>query len=754
MAKNKAAKTVEVAANVTANTFGTVLRTVVKVITTIILIFLTTGLLFTCIFAYFAKENLSDSLDITLKDVTLNLASNIYYIDAAGQQQELATLHGIENRVWVEYDNIPAYMEQAAIAIEDKRFEEHQGVDWYRTVGAFGNMFLAMKDDFGGSTITQQLIKNVTQKDDVTVQRKLTEIFSALEFERMYEKSEIMEWYLNAVFFGQGCYGVGTASQVYFGKDVWDLSLAECACIVGITNNPSKYDPYISPSNNKERKDTILYEMYDQDFITYEQYTEAINEDLVFKRAPDEEPELVIFNFYTEAVIKDVTYDLMKAKGISFAVASNLVYNGGLQIEACMDESIQHQLDELYMNPANFPTGKAPNGESIQSAAIVMDPYTGKILAMAGEIGEKTSNLTFNRATDAQRPPGSAIKPIAIYGPAIDQNLISPTTLVLDSPSVVLTGRSDGWLPKNSNFSYGGVMTIQSALVNSVNTVSAQILDKMGVDQSYKYMTERLGFTSLVEADRDYAPLSLGQITNGVTVREMAQAFAAFANDGIFTYSRTYSTVRDSEGNIILDNSPKTIVAFKANTAWTISHMLNIAATSGTGSESSLYGVMPHAGKTGSSDGWKDRWFVGYTPYYVCAVWTGYDTPARIYASGNPSAQTWRKIMLPLHEGLEYKTFKTPTFSGPTNIFGNLVEESPSPEPEEESPIPSENPSPDVSPDIPTSPTPTPPAPSIPVSPSPSLPVSPPPTSPSLPPTSPSLPPSPIVSPTPTLPVE
>ena len=720
MDKKEAKKAATAAASTTAVTVSGVLRVVLKVLATLLLIFITTGLLFTCIFAYYVKTNLSDDLDITLEDMTLNLASTIYYTDESGNNVALASLHGNENRVWVDYENIPEYMSHAAIAIEDKRFIDHNGVDWYRTTGAFVNMFLSMKNDFGGSTITQQLIKNLTKEDDITVQRKILEIFRALKLEKMYTKDQIMEWYLNVSFFGENCNGVATAAKTYFDKDVWDLDLAECASIIGITNNPSKYDPYISRSNNKARQELILKEMYDQGFITYDEYTQAVSEELVLKRGENEEYEQPINSYYVDAVIEDVAKDLMQEKGINQDTAENLIYNGGLQIYSCLDMRAQNIVDSIYKDPANFPTVKSPAGESLQSAVVVLDPYTGAIKALSGGIGEKKGNLVFNRAVDALRPPGSSIKPIAIYGPAIDQGLISPTTLVDDNPELKLNGTS--WYPRNAGGGNAGVITIQQALTSSINTVSAQILDKLTPSVSYNYLYERLGVVSLVESDRDYAPLALGQLTNGITVREMAQAYDAFVNDGVFTYARSYTHITDSEGNMVLDNPAETIVAFKANTAWTISYMLNIAATYGTGSESYL-GNMPHAGKTGSSSDYCDRWFVGFTPYYVAAVWTGYDTPARMYVTGNPAAQIWKKIMYPLNEGLEYKAFKTPTLSGPTNIFGELSE-TPSPSPSEEaseSPSASDNSS---GTDI-TSPSPSAPVPSLPVTPSPTAPVSP-----------------------------
>lgn len=719
MEKKEAKKAAKAAASATAGTVTGVLRVVLKVLATLLLIFITTGLLFTCIFAYYVKTNLSSDLDVSLEEMTLNLSSTIYYTDESGNRATLASLHGKENRVWVKYGNIPSYMEKAAVAIEDKRFYDHHGVDWYRTVGAFGNMFLSMKNDFGGSTLTQQLIKNLTKEDDITVQRKILEIFRALKFENMYEKDEIMEWYLNVIYLGESCNGVATAAKTYFDKDVMDLDLAECASIIGITNNPSKYDPYISRSNNKARQELILKEMYDQGYITNDEYTQAVAKKLVFKRGEDEQYVMPINSYYVDTVIADVKADLMEEKGISAETADNLIYNGGLQIESCLDTKAQNIVDGIYNDPANFPTVKSPSGESLQSAVVILDPYTGEIKALSGGIGKKTGNLIFNRAVDALRPPGSSIKPIAIYGPAVDQGLISPTTLVDDNPEIKLNGTN--WYPHNAGGGNAGIITIQQALTSSINTVSAQILDKLTPSASYNYLKDRLGFTSLIDSDRDYAPLALGQLTNGATVREMAQAYDAFVNDGVFTYSRTYREVKDPEGKVILDNSAETVVAFKANTAWTISYMLNIAATYGTGSESYL-GNMPHAGKTGSSSDYCDRWFVGFTPYYVAAVWTGYDTPARMYVSGNPAAQIWKKIMYPLNDGLPYKAFKTPNLSGPTNIFGELSA-TPSPSPSEEaSESPSDNGEDSSGTDIPT---PTPPTPSLPVTPSPSTPVSP-----------------------------
>lgn len=655
-------------ANITIDTVSAIISTAFKAFGTLMLILLVTGMMFSCVFAYYVKTCLTPNLDLSLEDFKLNESSTIWYQDHSGQWRELSKLSGSENRVWVDYEDIPWYMEKALVAIEDKRFYEHKGVDWYRTAGAFIEMFARMETSYGGSTITQQLIKNLTGEDEVTIQRKLTEIFGALELEKKYDKQEIAEWYLNAVYFGQGCWGVQTAAQTYFGKDVTDLSLAECASIVGITNLPTYYDPFYNEDNNKRRQETILREMYEQGYIDYAMYKEAVEEELIFTRSPGEEYSQEIMSYYTETVIDDVTRDLMQLKGIGYDTARSLLYNGGYQIYCCLDPNIQATVDAVYTDVNNF-LGVSSSQQQLQSAIVVMNPYDGRILALSGGVGEKTINFGLNRATGTYRSPGSSIKPIASYGPAVDLGLITPATAVDDSGNITLRGTS--WYPSNDSNTHYGIVTIYNALQYSLNTVAAQIVDKLpqGPTTSYDYLTSRLGVESLLPADCDYAPMALGQLTQGITVREMAQAYCAFVNDGVFTYGRSYSLVTDSEGNEVIDNSPSTIQAFKPNTAHVMTYMMQNAVENGTGGEAALW-TMPVAGKTGSSTDYKDRWFVGCTPYYVAAVWTGYDTPERVQTSSNPAAKAWKRVMGPIHEGLTWQSFTYPLLEGNTGIFG------------------------------------------------------------------------------------
>lgn len=693
------------AAGAAVDTAFTAVGTVIKIIITVLLILVTTGLLFTCIFALYVKTCLTEDLDVSLSDFTLAQSSSILYEDRDGNWQELVMLSSSEKRIWVDYEDIPKDLQHALIAIEDKRFYDHKGVDWYRTVGAFANMFIGMKNDFGGSTITQQLIKNLTKFDEATVQRKLLEIFRALEFEKKYDKDEIIMWYLNRVYFGEGSYGAAAAADTYFGKTLDQLSVAECASLVGIINWPSKYSPFASVANNKERQEVVLRTMYEEGYINYEEYIAAKEEPLVFVRSENEAYEQEIYTYYEEAVYYDVINDLMAQKGVNRETAELMLTSGGYRIYSCIDPRIQAIVDSVYEDTANLPQAWRPSEkQQMQSAIVVMDPYTGKIVAMSGGVGEKTINFGTNRATQSQRPPGSSLKPLSVYGPALEYGLITQNTLVNDAGADKIQLAHTTWYPRNAGGANYGIMTVKQALAQSLNTIAAQILDKLGIGASYEYLTQKLGFTTLIEADRNYPSLALGELTNGVTAREMTQAFCAFANDGVFTKSRTYTRVTDANGNVILENSPQTHVAWTANTAYNMLSMLQNAVRNGTGSEAYLNN-MPVAGKTGTSSNSWTRWFAGTTPYYTAAVWTGYDQPETMNFYGNPSAQIWKRVMAAVHEGLEYRSFPEPIVGGDTQLFGDLKKEleeqlHPSPSP---TPAPTPTPTPEPTP-IPTEP--------------------------------------------------
>ena len=635
-----------------------------KVIGTLMLVFVLTCCFFAGIFMTYVKTTLSKEATLDMSDYTNSQTTFIYYQDKeTGQWEELQTLKSEINRIEVTIDQIPVYLQHACVAIEDKNFYTHHGVDWYRTAGAVVNMFFGMRDTFGGSTITQQLVKNVTQYKDGTVKRKVTEIFRALDLEKRYNKDEIMEMYLNCIFLGHNCYGVQSAAQYYFGKDVSDLSLAESASLIGITNNPWVYDPLRNENslkNNQARKETILYEMLEQGYITQEEYDSAMAEKVVFTEdatAPEEEGENTTeYNsYFVDQVIRDVAADLAEELGISEKAATNQLYYNGYKIYTTIDPEIQEIAESVFEDTsnANYPSR---DGQPLHSGITIVEPSTGNVVAMVGDIGEKTGDMVWNWATTV-RQCGSSIKPIATYAPALDAGVITPASVIDNSPVQLLNGSP--W-PKNSNGTYTGLMTLSSAVAGSVNAVAVRVNQMLGVSNSYSFLENNLGITTLVDDDLNLSALGLGGLTYGVTTEEMAAAFASFANNGVYNKPRLYVEVRDSDDKVILENEQQSQVAMKKTTAYFMNKLLKGVVSGGTGGGAYFSG-MTIAGKTGTTSDNYDRYFVGYTPYYCAAVWCGYKENAKIVSSVNPSAALWRKVMSQVHEGLENKDFDKPS---------------------------------------------------------------------------------------------
>ena len=660
---------------------GRVILGILKVIGTLILIGCTTGAILACFAATYIKTVIIPQDYVDASAYSMNLSSTIYYTDpSTGEAKELRTLHGEENRVKVDYEEIPEDLINALVAIEDQRFWKHQGVDWRRTGGAFLNMFLGMKDTYGGSTITQQLIKNMTQNDDVTVKRKILEIFRALEFERNYSKEEILEMYLNYIYLGESCYGVGTASLTYFGKPVSELSLAQCASLIGITNNPSRYDPYISDytkEQNKKRQEIILNEMLEQGYITQAEHDAAVAEELVFVGRGQGTTSTTVYSYFEDQLIKDVIADLKAEYDLSDQMASQWVYNGGLSIYCTQDPEIQAKVDAVYEDLSNF-NATSSTGAQLQSAITVIDNATGNVVAVAGGVGEKTGSLTLNRAL-SQRQPGSAIKPLAVYAPALDLGVITPATVIDDSPYSFDGDGGSPW-PVNSFGEYRGLTNVYTGLQNSVNTLAVKILGQYTSPQvAYDFLVNNLGFSTdhlVVQEERNgtvfsdigLAQLALGGLTDGVTTLEMASAYSAFPRGGLYIEPRTYTKVERVDPDtgavtVLLDNQAESHAAMKDSTAWYINTMLQNVVRNGTGTSARFEGsTMPIAGKTGTTTSRKDLYFVGYSAYYTAAVWSGFDQPERM-SSGlqQQSAVTWKKVMSAIHEGLEDKSFPTPS---------------------------------------------------------------------------------------------
>ena len=645
--KQRAKKIAATTAVHSGRTVGSIIGLVFKIIGTVLLVGLTTGAVFSMIFALYIRTTLEPQIDITLEEFTLNLTSTIFEFDhETGRYVEAVPVESGEVRHWVPYEEINRYLIYAAVAFEDRRFYDHRGVDWWRTVGAFYEMFLGEGQIYGASTITQQLIKNLTHQDEVTVRRKLLEIFRAMELERLYTKEEILEWYLNVFALGGRINGVGAAAMFYYGVDQSELTLAQSASIVGITQRPTFYNPYLNLENNLRKRNEVLAAMYAQGYITHAQYTEAVNERIVLAQVDGTTFDAPIYSFFEETIINDLVRQFVDEMDLSVEAARNRVFFGGLQIYSAMDPRIQGVLDEAFSDWANLPILRSP----AQSAMIIMDQRTGHIVGMAGGIGEKTQNMVFNRATDALRPPGSAIKPISVYGPAMELGVLRPTDSIVDAP-VMLNGRP--W-PRNVDgvWTHAGQNLVR-ALSRSTNTVAVHALDRLGVAQSYEFMTERLHI-NLDPADAARAPLALGQLTHGLTIREITAAYAAFANDGIFTHPVTYSLVLDANGDVIFDNTVgRQEVAFRVEIAGQMTAMLLDAVVNGTGRSAMISG-MDVAGKTGSTEFNRDRWFAGYTPHLTASVWTGFDLMHSGSLPGNnPAVAIFQRIMRDAHIAAE-----------------------------------------------------------------------------------------------------
>lgn len=651
-------------------TFG-----VLKTLGTLLLIGVCTCAIMACFAVTYVQTVImpqAEQVVDSLAGIDISQRTYMYYTDSeTGELVEMLALNGDEDRVWVKYEDLPKDLINATVAIEDKRFWTHPGVDWIRT--GYGVLSMLTGQDIqGGSTLTQQLIKNLTQYDDVTVERKILEIFTALEFEKQRSKEEIMEWYLNYIYLGDRCNGVYTAALNYFGKELDELTLAECASLISITQNPSLRNPYRFPEYNLQRRNLTLEMMCEQGMISEAERDAAIAEELDLKREVGSSREQEIYTWYEDRVFEEVLADLQSELNLSEEAAKQLLFYGGLRIETCFDPEVQAYVDAVY-NDRNSLVMNSKTGQEIQSGITVVDNRTGYVVALAGGIGGKEGSRSWSRATDTVRPPGSSIKPLAVYAPALDLGLITPASVFDDVP-VMLDSETEKPWPKNAVEYFKGLTTVFEAVEDSTNTVAVSILrDLVTPEISYQYMVERFGVTSLVESnvtssgkiesDINLAPLALGGLTNGVSTYDMAAAYATFANNGMYKEPRTYTRVTrvDIDGNetVLLDNTGSSEAVLQESTVFYMNELLKNVVEAGTGTAAKLPN-MTVAGKTGTTNYIRDLWFAGYTPYYTAAVWVGYDQQEAIAQNGAFAAVLWRKVMEPLHEGLEDIGFAEP----------------------------------------------------------------------------------------------
>lgn len=624
------------------------------------------GILGGAVFGYIKNADIitPSQLDITKQ------TSFIYDKDGV----EMAQIKGGENRVLVEHSEIPENMRHAFIAIEDKRFKSHNGVDINRFVMAAVSYVMTFGNSpYGGSTITAQLVKNITGNEESTIKRKVQEAWQAMQLEKVLSKDQILDNYMNRITTGSGCYGVQAAAKKFFNKDVKDLSLAECASIAGVTKSPGLYDPSLGEKNkqrNKERQETILAAMLDQKYITQNEYNEAKAEKLKIYEGKNEETisANAVQSYFVDYVLTEVKKDLMKKYNLSSNNAGIMISNSGLKIYTTQDTNVQKIMDEEFTNSKNFPANdKISNPDmQAQAAMLVLDPITGQIRGMYGAYGEKKGNFTLNRATAMKRQPGSSFKPIADYAPALDLGVITPATVIDDVPQYMNEKTPTTPYPTNYESGvYEGLITIRNAVRKSQNVVAAQVWKNyLGADKSIEYLKK----VNIDRSNEKYVSLSLGGLNEGVNPLLMAAAYVPFVNNGVYQEPIAYTKVTDDKGNIILDKKQTQAknIAYKETTAFLMTSMLREVVTNGT---ASAYGtvknqagkVIPTAGKTGTSSDYYDKWFVGYSPYYVGATWYGYNNPKSLKsAEYNQSLILWNKVMNRIHAKLEVKDFTKP----------------------------------------------------------------------------------------------
>ena len=666
------------------------------------------------------------------------------YDDAGNQIRKLAAPDS--NRLPVTLDQIPVDLQHAVVAIEDERFYEHNGIDVKGILRA--GMKALTTGDFseGASTITQQLLKNnvftnwtseSTQLERFT--RKIQEQYLAVQVEKKTDKDTILENYLNTINLGAGSYGVQAAARQYFDKDVWDLNLSECATLAGITQNPTKFNPIINPDSNRKRRKEVLQHMLDQNYITQDQYDEALADDVYSRIQAAQEKnsstENTVYTYFEDELTDQIINDLMNIKGYTKKQATNLLYSGGLKVYTTQDSKIQNILDEEYADPSNYPdtvqyeldyalTVTDPDGNQVnyskemlqlyfqnedpdfdllfdspedgqtyvdkykasilangskvlaervnfapqpQSSMSVIDQHTGYVKALIGGRGEKTASLTLNRATDTTRQPGSTFKIVSTYAPALNEKGMTLATTFEDEPYEY----PDGSPVNNATRSYNGTTTIRTAIQNSINVVAVKCLEKVTPDLGLKYL-DNFGFTTLAhgtEADKDAngnvwsdanLATALGGITRGVTNVELCASYAAIANGGNYIKPIYYTKILDHNGNVLIENTAAERSVIKESTAFLLTSAMEDVVKQGTGTACQLDN-MPVAGKTGTTEAYNDLWFVGYTPYYTCAVWSGYDNNEKLpdYARNFHKA-LWKKVMSRIHEGLPSKEFEKP----------------------------------------------------------------------------------------------
>lgn len=653
--------------NPVAKTFAVIGTTLLS----LFLILIITGSIVITALTVYVMEFQEPTSGIDLRNLELSCTTFIYGTDSeTGERYLVDTISSDANRIIVDYDYVPDHVKNAFVYREDARFFQHQGVDFKRTFRSFLDYFLHIFGNTGqgGSTITQQLVKNITKDDEETPERKMREIFTAMNLEAEYTKEDILEAYLNYIGMGGTTYGVEAAAQKYFGKSCNELSVAEAASLAAIPKSPNSLNPFSTwidedgnsgVERNKYWQEIVLQAMLDNGAISKQEYDEAVAEELVFNRKIVTDEDMVaddVQSYYIDAAIYQIIDEFMEKYNCSWDDARKKLYNGGYTIDIPIDMKIQKQLEAKYQDYTTFSSEVL--NDPPQSAAVIMD-YFGNVKAVVGGVGAKPGDLCLNRATDSLRPPGSTFKPISSYAMAVSLDMVNWTSIFTDKPIILRDGtkwpRNYTTISTNNAWTYNNYF-LYEALARSINTIPAQMLESLTPRGVYDFIKMRFpvsenlvesmtGYGGGVVTDVDLAPMAIGQLTLGATLTNMVASYQAFGNLGACYDPTFYTKVVDNEGNIVLQHKYYESRALDEESAWVMNRLMKqvIEHPNGTGKAARLENT-ELIGKTGTSEDWKDIWFIGCTPDYVSGVWYGYDTPANTRNTYYSSAVIWKNV--------------------------------------------------------------------------------------------------------------
>lgn len=656
----------------------------------VVLIVIITGSIFaTALTIYilnFADTSTTVNLDkgVVSSNISRFLYENPDYDENDPDSQEYELYYALKNEqkkvVWVDLEDVPRYVQDAYVYTEDERFYAHDGVDFKRTFSAIVKTLIGSQE--GGSTITQQTIKNVTGDNSASgaagVERKIREIFRAFNVEKVYTKGDILQAYLNIVGLTDGVHdivGIQAAANYYFSKDVSELTLAEAACLAGMTKSPVEYNPLTNRENNRIRQEYCLKQLLENGAISDDEYEEAMNEEIVCTGDPDfssateyedETEDQGPTSYYMDDAIDETIQKIADKKGIDLESAKQELYSGGYTIYTNVDIQMQEKIEKEMQDPSNFQNYYLEN-DDLYSGFIAMD-YHGNVKAVVGGRNEKTDSLGWSNVTDAQRSPGSCIKPIASYAPALEQDLMTWSTLFKDEPiTIEEEGEKKQW-PVNysetgdsENWSYSNMFTWQM-LMKSLNTCPAQLIQQMTPAYSYNFLKEKLDISTLTDSDVNYSPVTVGGFTNGTKLEEIVGAYMIFGNGGRKYEVNYVSKIVDADGNIIYEKNDGYKQAISESTAFVMNKMMQtvVSQQEGTGRYAKLNNTVV-AGKTGTSSDWKDLTFIGCTPDYVSGVWIGYDEQKKIPTSDYQNiGAIWKNIFGDVAESEEHHDFEMP----------------------------------------------------------------------------------------------